>query len=193
MSLQTRYLPHERDGVPETINMPWTPDISTDSELPVRMRAALRRHAKAVVVITCRHDGFRYAMAATAVSELSLEPPSLLVCVNKAASIHSPLTNGAQFCINILHSSHETIAGLCSGKVKGEARFEEGNWVEDDSGTPYLRDAQASFFCALDGRLSYGTHDIFIGRIGGVTTSGPVDPLVYVNGGYVTKILDVSA
>lgn len=156
----------------------------TDSELPLRMRNGLRRLAKAVVVITCRHEGVRYAMAATAVSELSMEPPSLLICVNKTASIHAPLTAGADFCINILHASHEPIAARSSGKVKGEARFEEGDWADSPTGTPYLRDAQANFFCATDTSLSYGSHDIFIGRLQDALCSGPVDPLVYVDGRY---------
>ncbi|KAL6247073.1 hypothetical protein RBB50_006381 [Rhinocladiella similis] len=153
-------------------------------DLSGKIKDGLRRHAKAVVVITCRYDGQRYAMAATAACELSLDPPSMLVCVNKSASIHSPLTKGADFCVNILHSSHQTIAAMCSGKVKGEARFQEGNWAEDERLTPYLGDAQASFFCSLDGSFSYGTHDVFIGSIHHARTNGPVDPLVYVNGSY---------
>jgi flavin reductase (DIM6/NTAB) family NADH-FMN oxidoreductase RutF len=165
-----------------------------DPDLSLRMRDALRRYARAVVVVTCVHDGTRYAMAATACSELSLNPPSLLICINKSASIHSPLAGGAtRFCINILSSSHQTIAAFCSGKVKGEARFEEGDWAADDTGTPFLRDAQASFFCDLDGKLEYGTHVMFIGRIGSVVTHGPVDPLVYVNGKYSHSSLSRTA
>jgi flavin reductase (DIM6/NTAB) family NADH-FMN oxidoreductase RutF len=155
-----------------------------ETDLPLRMRDALRRLAKAVVVITCRHEGARFAMAATAVSELSLDPPSLLACVNKTASLHVPLTAGADFCINILHASHEHIAALCSGKIKGEARFAEGDWQTSPQGVPYLADAQASFFCKQDGSMSYGTHDIFIGRLMDVISAGPVDPLVYVDGRY---------
>ncbi|KIW38526.1 uncharacterized protein PV06_09482 [Exophiala oligosperma] len=161
------------------------PATNGDHDLPLRIKEGLRRHAKAVVVITCRHEGQRYAMAATAACELSLEPPSLLVCVNKSASIHSPLTKGADFCINILHSSHQTIARMCSGKVKGEARFEEGSWAEDEQYMPYLSDAQANFFCKLDGSFSYGTHEVFIGHIRSARTNGPVDPLVYVDGSYI--------
>lgn len=157
----------------------------TDPDLSNKMKDALRRHAKAVVVISCRHNDTRYAMAATASVELSLDPPSLLICINKSASIHEPLTNGAsKFCVSILNSSQQTIAGVCSGKLKGEARFAEGNWADNDEGTPYISDAQANFFCELDGSLAYGTHVAFVGAIKAINVTGEVDPLVYANGHY---------
>ena len=152
--------------------------------LPLRMRDGLRRLAKAVVVITCEHGGTRYAMAATAVSELSMEPPSLLICVNRTASLYAPLSSGANFAVNILHSSHETVSSACSGKLKGEARFEQGQWARSSLGPPYLEDAQASFVCRNDRQVDHGTHGIFIGEVVDVLSHGAVDPLIYVDGRY---------
>ena len=152
--------------------------------LPLRMRDGLRRLAKAVVVITCEHGGTRYAMAATAVSELSMEPPSLLICVNRTASLYAPLSSGANFAVNILHSSHETVSAACSGKLKGEARFEQGQWARSSLGPPYLEDAQASFVCRNDRQVDHGTHGIFIGEVVDVLSHGAVDPLIYVDGRY---------
>ncbi|MDT8760195.1 flavin reductase family protein [Sphingomonas psychrotolerans] len=149
-----------------------------------QLRAGLRRLGKAVVVITCRYEERRWAMTATAVSELSMDPPSLLVCVNKSASLHGPLTAGANFCVNILHADHLHVSQACSGKAKGEARFAEGAWDMAADGTPYLRDAQASFFCTYERHLEYGTHAVVIGAVTGVSHSGEVDPLIYIDGGY---------
>ena len=148
------------------------------------MRQALRRLAKAVVVITSRHGDARFAMAATAVSELSLDPPSMLICVNQTASLHSPLAEGANFCVNILDRSQEDIARLCSGAVKGEARFAKGEWGEAHANVPYLREAQASFVCLNEQNFAYGTHRVFIGRVVEALTHGTVDPLVYVDQRY---------
>lgn len=155
-----------------------------DGELATQMRTALRCFAKSVVIIACVHQDRRFAMAATAVSEISMDPPSLLICVNQSASIHSPLSAGVQFSVNVLHSSHRELATLCSSKGKGEERFVSGAWTQRYDGTPYLVDAQACFFCRQDGRLPYGTHEIFLGRVVEVTNHGMVDPLVYVNGRY---------
>ena len=46
-------------------------------------------------------------MTATSVTSLSLNPPSMLVCVNKEASIHKILDKGSSFCINVLSNSQK--------------------------------------------------------------------------------------
>jgi flavin reductase (DIM6/NTAB) family NADH-FMN oxidoreductase RutF len=158
--------------------------MKPDSQTALALRAGLRRLAKAVVVITCHHNGARFAMTATAVSELSMDPPSLVICVNKSASLHAPLSAKAGFCVNILHRAHADISALCSGQAKGEARFALGQWDTDASGIPYLADAQASFLCRQEQSHDYGTHCIVIGLVEKVLIHGNVDPLVYVDGAY---------
>jgi flavin reductase (DIM6/NTAB) family NADH-FMN oxidoreductase RutF len=159
-------------------------DENTPDRIQELMRDGLRRLAKAVVVITCSFDGKRYAMAATAVSELSMEPPSLLVCVNRSASISPPLAHRVDFAVNILHSSHQTISALCSGALKGEERFKLGNWETSQSGLPILSDAQAIFECNHSQMHSFGTHDIIIGEVFACTVSGAADPLIYLDQRY---------
>lgn len=156
------------------------------SPVALRLREGLRRLAKAVVVITCQHDGRRFAMAATAVSELSMDPPSLLICVNRNASLYAPLSRGADFCVNILHSDHSEISAACSGKAKGEARFAVGIWGATARGCPVLEDAQASFVCRNEQAIDYGTHHIVIGRVEEVFVEGEVSPLLYADGRYLT-------
>lgn len=162
-------------------------DIITTTD-PATVAAALRRGlrslAKAVVVITCRHEGRRHAMTATAVSELSMDPPSMLICVNKTASLFAPLSQGADFCINILAAHQSDISTLCAGREKGEARFAIGDWRQSASGHEYLADAQASFFCRNMVTTGYGTHGVFIGEVLDVQDRAPIDPLVYMDGRY---------
>jgi flavin reductase (DIM6/NTAB) family NADH-FMN oxidoreductase RutF len=150
----------------------------------------MRRLAASVVVVTARDSsGARHAMAASAVTSLSMEPPSLLVCVNRTASIYSVLAGGGHYCINILAGSHEPLSVICSGKEKGEARFAVGDWRDDpDTKTPFLADAQASLICAIDGVHHYGTHGIFIGKVQRVHLHGDVYPLIYVDGRYTSVV-----
>ena len=149
-----------------------------------QLRNGLRRLGKAVVVVTCWHEGKRWAMTATAVSELSMEPPSLLVCVNRNASLHGPLTAGASFCVNILHADQLDVSRACSGAAKGEERFREGVWGSRGGGVPYLHGAQASFFCDHATYTEFGTHAVVIGTVEAVECAGGVDPLIYLDGGY---------
>lgn len=154
-------------------------------ELANDLRLALRRFARAVVVISAREGDNRYAMVATAVSELSLDPPSMVICVNRAASIHSPLDRGAAFCINVLHSAQEEVAKTCGGATKGEARFAVGEWREDSQGgVPWLADAQASILCDNVDKLSFGTHQLFVGRVTRAAFAPQTAPLLYADGRY---------
>lgn len=148
-------------------------------------KLALRHLAGTVVIVTTRHEGHRHAMAATAVSALSLDPPSLLACVNKSASIHGPLSSGDHFGLNILGRRHEELALYCSGRAKGEERFNFGDW--DDSGpVPVLRDAEASIILKMDQRHRYGSHTIFIGKVEQVRiVEEGIDPLVYLDGRFL--------
>lgn len=163
-----------------------------DQDIATLMRDGLRRLAKAVVVITTARDGERHAMAATAVSELSMDPPSLLICVNRSASLHPTLASGAPFCVNILTAVQADISKACSGSVKGEARFDLGAWEPTSLGSPRLAEAQACFVCENELRTDYGTHSIFIGRVAEIFVDGPVDPLVYVDGRYTGVGSDVA-
>lgn len=147
-------------------------------------RDALRGLGRSVVIMTTEADGQRFAMSATAVCELSMEPPSLLVCVNKGASIHPALSRGLPFAVNILPHGLEDLANRCAGGVKGEDRFASGSWERSKLGPPVLADAQAALVCESDVKMDYGTHTIFIGRVIQVFETGRRDPLIYIDGRY---------
>lgn len=165
--------------------MPTDTIAATDPALvAAALRKGLRSLAKAVVVITCRHEERRHAMTATAVSELSMDPPSMLICVNRTASLFEPLSQGADFCINILAAHQADISSLCAGKEKGEARFAIGDWRRSNLGHAYLANAQASFFCRNVANTLYGTHGVFIGEVLEVIDLSPINPLVYMDGRY---------
>src|SRR5471032_266617 len=136
------------------------------AELGQGMRQAMRRLAASVVVVSSRDGDTRFAMAASSCTSLSMDPPSVILCVNKSASIYPILNHGKDFCINLLAGSHEAISAACSGGKKGEGRFEIGDWRDDpDTYVPFLHDAQASLICAVDGIHHYGSHGIFIGKV----------------------------
>jgi flavin reductase (DIM6/NTAB) family NADH-FMN oxidoreductase RutF len=158
-----------------------------------QLRSALRRLAKAVVVVTSASAGVRYAMTATAVSEVSLDPPSMLLCVNRTASMIEVLKAGAPFVLNILHPDHAGIARSCAGAAKGEARFSEGEWLATDLGVDRLADAQASIACANDVQIDYGSHTIFVGRVVEAFTNGEPNPLVYLDGRFTRTMTEVAA
>ena len=147
-------------------------------------RAAMRRIAATVTIVTA-DDGERYhGMTATAVTSLSMEPPSLLVCINKKAFLHDILVRASNFCINVLHQDQAELSAAFSEKASYQDRFGVGRWARSADGLHYLTDAQAVLFCRKAKAISYGTHTVFIGEVTKVDVREPVAPLVYQNAGY---------
>lgn len=167
------------------------PEPAAHQELAGAFRAAMRRMAATVTIVSARHRGVSYGMTATAVTSVSVEPPSLLVCVNHDASIHAPLWESGRFCISLLGIGHDEYCHTFSGRECGESRFESGNWRDED-GIPYLADAQANLFCTVAKRIRYGTHTVFIGHVTHVRVDDQPSPLVYVNGALAHELVQGS-
>jgi flavin reductase (DIM6/NTAB) family NADH-FMN oxidoreductase RutF len=157
--------------------------IPQNDPLAAQTKLALRRLASAVAVVTCRAGATRHAMTATAVSAMSMQPPSMIVCVNRSSAFHAAISGAGDFAINILNRSQVDISMGCGGNARGEDRFGLGEWGEEN-GVPVLPDAQARIVCAKEGRFDYGSHTIFLGRVTSVGVHGEVDPLIYVDGKY---------
>lgn len=149
------------------------------------LRAGMRRLAASVCVITAvDSSGQRHAMTATAVTSVSDDPASLLVCVNRNAGLYDILTQGDRFAVNVLSAHQADISVRCATGDSGEARFALGHWG-DNAGLPWLREAQAVFFCHTARQLTHGTHLVAIGDIDKVLVAdGAIDPLLYADGHY---------
>jgi flavin reductase (DIM6/NTAB) family NADH-FMN oxidoreductase RutF len=127
-------------------------------------------------------------MTATAVTSVSSDPPSLLACINRRASLHDPLIASGRFCVNILYGDQSEIADAFGGARSRDDRFGAGDWSAHDNGLPYLTDAQASIFCAADLVTRYGTHSIVVGKISEIIVGGHVAPLLYQDGRYTVGL-----
>ena len=152
-------------------------------------KGAMRALASAVSIVSTAHDQRSFGMTATAVASLSMTPPSLLICVNQAASLHGPLLASGVFCVNILHAWQSALAQIF-GSRQVEDRFAHGAWRHDDRAMPYLADAQANIFCGVDDLHRYGSHSVVIGKVYRVDVRGPVHPLLYQDGRYTVGLAE---
>jgi flavin reductase (DIM6/NTAB) family NADH-FMN oxidoreductase RutF len=152
-------------------------------EVTAEFKRAMRRLASTVTIIsTADINGNRYGMAATAVNSVSMDPPSLLVCINHTASIYAPLTGRGAFCVNVLTTEHEDLVSAFSGRLTGAERFTIGHWRDDAAGIPYLEDAQCNLVCDVDTVVPFGTHSVIIGRVTAVRVAEGIAPLIYADG-----------
>jgi len=149
-------------------------------------KQAMRRLAAGVTIVTTKHGEVRGGLTATAVCSLSVDPPQLLVCVNRSAAAHELIHEGENLCVNLLAHKHQALAARFAGQagVAGADRFQAGRWITLKTGAPVLEDALASFDCIVTEKVVSSTHTIFIGRVVEVRSRTNGKPLLYAQGAY---------
>ncbi|QWC58417.1 flavin reductase [Erythrobacter sp. 3-20A1M] len=159
-----------------------------DRDLAGRLRSALRRLPGPVSLITtCDPQGDHPAgMVASAVIPASMEPPSMLVAINRMSTTHGAVSRAGRFCINLLGTSQTGFVGLFSDSTLREERFRSDEWGFAE-GVPYLTSACSNLFCRVDETLVFGTHEMFVGtveRVIGGDTQEPAEPLGWLEGDF---------
>lgn len=144
----------------------------------------MARLGAAVNIITTDGLGGRAGFTASAVCSVTDEPPSLLVCLNRSASVYETFKRNGVLCVNVLGAGHQDISSLFGGKTPMDERFAAATWSLGQSGAPILEDASVSFDCRLRQITEVGTHDILICEVMSVTISQQARSLIYFNRQY---------
>ena len=146
-------------------------------------RLAMRRYIYSVSIMSNKDDnGNSNAITVSSVTSISMDPPSLLICINKSSRIHDTLQIGSKFCINLLKKDQEGLSNICSDEESYEERFNNENW--DTEEIPFLSNAQANIFCKVDKLTSYHTHTIVVGLVENANHINEISTLTYVDGKY---------
>ena len=145
-------------------------------------RAALSRFASGVTVVTTKDaQGNLHGITVSAFCSVSLEPPLILICVEKNPGSHYALTETAFFSVNILRQEQrhlsEKFASFLSNK------FEDVETVESDHDLPLIADALVNLECRLVSSHASGDHTIFVGEIEQALINDG-SPLVYFMSDY---------
>jgi flavin reductase (DIM6/NTAB) family NADH-FMN oxidoreductase RutF len=158
------------------------------SDLPDLFRRAFRRQAASVTVVSYVDAGGRPSgMTATAVCSVSVAPPTLLVCVNRAAQAWSHLVATGRLGVNILALPQHEIANHCSRP--GEDKTLRAAWLlapAEGRRTPVLKGALAHLDCEIVRAYPESTHTILIGQVTDVWLGAQDAPLIYLDGAYST-------
>lgn len=159
----------------------------TDPAEEVRaFKNAMRHLAAAVSVVTTGRGESRTGFTASSVTSLSMDPPTLLVCLNRQSSASPILLEHGAFCINVLASTQLHIAERFTGRdgSHGAARYRDATWQEMPSGALGNPDALALIDCELEEAIDRHSHTILIGRPKSVVTRADAEPLLYWHGAY---------
>lgn len=176
-------------------------DVTVDDRAPgppalagapdaVALRSLLGTFATGVAVLTVGGTVPR-GMTANSFVSVSLDPPLVLACVDRSATMHAIMCGVDVFGVSILASDQEPVARYFADcrRPSGAAQFTAVDWVAGDhTGAPLLLGALAWFECRLWRAYDGGDHTIFVARVLSavrVPRTGPGRrPLVFHQGGF---------
>jgi 4-nitrophenol 2-monooxygenase / 4-nitrocatechol 4-monooxygenase, reductase component len=156
---------------------------------PDEFREVISYFATGVTIVTALHDGRRYGTTASAVTSLSLEPPMLLICMNKESETGRAVAAAERFAVNILGEGQAALATRFAHK--GGDKFDgvattPGQWDE-----PLIEDALATLECRVVEQTTGGTHIVFFGEVEAASARGGA-PLAYYRGRFGRLLLEAS-
>lgn len=149
----------------------------------VLQRKIMGHFATGVTVVTTRVGDEMFGMTANAVTSLSLNPPQVLVCVDKRAAMLEHLRASKCYAMNLLAESQQDISTRFA--MKGPKEFSDLDWFAAETGSPVFRASLAYVDCRVVDIAPGGDHDIFIGEIVAGDLLNPTEkPLLYYSGAY---------
>jgi flavin reductase (DIM6/NTAB) family NADH-FMN oxidoreductase RutF len=170
--------------------------VSIESEVTSGdFRNAMRQLTGGVSVITAGRGRGISGMTVTSVSSLSVDPPALIVSINRESSSWPLVKRYGFFGVNILTPDQIDIAERFTGKggLKGADRFAGARWTTRASGVPLLVGALAAIDCEVEDIVERHSHAIVIGRVLDVAVSARTAALAYWQGRYVAIDQDEDA
>ncbi|WP_046730048.1 flavin reductase [Streptomyces humi] len=148
---------------------------------PDLVRGVHRKFITGVTVVTTDDDGTPRGLAVNAFSSISLDPPMVLVCVQRSSATHPALHRAGHLGISILAADQLDVAKTFA--TKGEDKFARISWTPGAFGAPLVDGACAQLEVEIGERLEAGSHTVFTGRVVSARHDD-LAPLVYSGGGF---------
>ena len=146
-------------------------------------KQVLARWASGVSIVTAR-DGERiHGMTVAAFSEVSLDPPLVLVCADKTSNTHPVIAAGRVFAVNVLACDQDELSNKFASKKDESRRFEGVDYETGETGAPLLAGAIAHLDCRVVAAHDAGDHVIYVGEVHEVRNAEG-EPLLYYAGAY---------
>ncbi|HKX83325.1 MAG TPA: flavin reductase family protein [Pyrinomonadaceae bacterium] len=147
-------------------------------------RTALSRFASGVTVVTTKDAaGDLHGITVSAFCSVSLDPPLVLICIEKKAGSHEAMTESGKFAVNFLDATQLSLSERFAAQITD--KFEGPEISLNVDGIPILSGCIANLECSVKQAYDGGDHTVFIGEVES-TIVREGDPLLYFRGGYRT-------
>ncbi|MFJ8825215.1 flavin reductase [Streptomyces sp. NPDC102467] len=149
---------------------------------PGLVKGVHRKFITGVTVVTTDDAGTPKGLAVNAFSSISLDPPMVLVCVQRSSSTHPALHRATHLGVSILAADQLDVAKTFAGKSPD--KFAELRWTPGEHGAPLIDGSSAQLEVEIAERLEVGSHTVFTGRVMSAHHDDDRAPLVYSGGGF---------
>ncbi|HDH02814.1 MAG TPA: flavin reductase [Actinobacteria bacterium] len=145
----------------------------------------MRNVAATVTVVTATHDGKHYGLTVSAFSSVSLDPPLVLVCIDKRSSSFAAIKGAGGFTVNFLAADAEDTAMHFASKTEDKFASVAHRSPSMQVAGPWLAEAAFAYFeCENVDIIDAGDHDVFVGRVHHGARINLEPPLMYWNGAF---------
>ncbi|WP_100498583.1 flavin reductase family protein [Geodermatophilus chilensis] len=164
-----------------------TPTSTLDSDL---VKQVNRRFVTGVTVVTTMDGDVPRGLAVNAFASVSLEPPTVMVCVQRTSGTHDCLFRSGHLAVNILSTEQADVVTRFAGKSLD--KFAGLDWAPGPFGSPLLARSSAQVEVEIRERLQASTHTVFICRVVDARVSD-APPMIYsagrfFDGGQLTEL-----
>ena len=129
------------------------------------LKNAYARWATGVTIVTARAGDRIHGMTVSAFTEVSLDPPLVLVCIDKTSVTQALITEGKVFAVNILERGQADLSKIFASTEHEERRFADLEFRTGITGAPLLAGTVANLDCQLAATHDAGDHFIFVGAV----------------------------
>lgn len=140
--------------------------------------------ASGVTIVTSQHAGERMGMTVSAFSSVSLDPPLVLVCADKASNTSALIRASRTFTVNVLGREQSALSSLFADKKREAIRFDGLDCKTGATGCPRIPGALASLDCTVRDEIDAGDHILYLGAVEAAHIDAEQEPLVYWRGIY---------
>lgn len=150
------------------------------------LRGVLGMFATGITVVTSGRE-HPHGMTANAFSSVSLDPPLVLVCVDRGAVMHEVIRANGSFAVSVLGADQEHIARhfASRNRPRGWMQFEPVAWsAGPQTSAPLIGGALAWLECRLADVLDGGDHSIFLGSVLSLGRGSASGALLFLGGDY---------
>lgn len=142
------------------------------------------RWTTGVTIVTARDGDTVHGMTVSAFTEVSLEPPLVLVCADKSSNTHAVIEKGGVFAVNVLAQGQEALSNRFASKKDEWKRFDGLEVDAGSTGAPILRGTVGAFDCRVVSAHDAGDHVVYIGEVAWIRVDAGAEPLLHQSGCY---------